>query len=116
MKFIRKFFNKGKHHSVYVIRLDNKIKQFDKVFDLNRARDLDKACVYVGMTGLKVSERFKNHKKGYKSSGWVHKYGIALMPALYEHLNPMTYKEAVKMEVALAEDLRRRGYTVLGGH
>jgi len=68
------------------------------------------------MTGLKVSERFKNHKNGHKSSSWVHKYGIALMPALYEHLNPMTYKEAVKMEGDLAEDLRRRGYTVLGGH
>lgn len=116
MRFLKKLFKGVKHYSVYVVRLDNKIKQFDKVFEQNRTRDLEKPCVYVGMTGLKVVERFRNHKRGYKSSSWVHTYGIALMPPLYEHLNPMTYKEAVKMEVELAEDLRRRGYTVLGGH
>ncbi|MBA3052191.1 hypothetical protein KJ633_00220 [bacterium] len=116
MKFFKTLFAGRKHYSVYVVRLDNSVKQFDKVFDLNKARDFEKPCVYVGMTGLKVSERFKNHKSGYKSSAWVHKYGIALIPALYEHLNPMTYQEAVKMEVDLAEDLRSRGFTVLGGH
>ena len=113
---VRKRVEFGRRYSVYVVRLQSAIKQFDKVFNLNKNRNLDLPCVYVGMTGLDPAARFKNHKKGYKSSGWVHKYGIALMPALYKGLNPMTYKEAVKMEVNLAEKLRKQGYTVLGGH
>ena len=113
---MKKKVSRKKHYSVYVVRLESRIKQFDKVFEVNKNRDLDLPCVYVGMTGLDPVKRFKNHKKGYKSSGWVHGYGIALMPALYKHLNPMTYKEAVGMEVRLAEDLRKKGYTVLGGH
>jgi hypothetical protein len=31
-------------------------------------------------------------------------------------LNPMTYEQAVRMEVALADSLRKRGYLVFGGH
>jgi hypothetical protein len=38
------------------------------------------------------------------------------MPELYEHLNPMPYDAALQMEMDLAEDLRREGYTVTGGH
>jgi len=43
-------------------------------------------------------------------------YGLRLLPELYAHLNPMPYEAAVKMEVDLAEDLRRAGFTVTGGH
>ena len=46
----------------------------------------------------------------------VRKYGVRLMPELYEHLNPMPFEAAVQMEVELAEDLRAAGYTVTGGH
>jgi hypothetical protein len=35
---------------------------------------------------------------------------------LYEHLNQMPFEAAVQMEMDLAEDLRRAGYTVTGGH
>jgi hypothetical protein len=35
---------------------------------------------------------------------------------LYAHLNPMLFEAAVQMEEDLAEDLRRAGYTVTGGH
>jgi hypothetical protein len=42
--------------------------------------------------------------------------GIRLLPELYEHLNPMPFEAAARMEVDLAEDLRRAGYTVTGGH
>jgi hypothetical protein len=38
------------------------------------------------------------------------------MPELYAYLNPMPYEAAAQMECDLAEDLRREGYTVLGGH
>jgi hypothetical protein len=35
---------------------------------------------------------------------------------LKKHLNPMPYEAASQMEKDLAEDLRRAGCTVTGGH
>jgi hypothetical protein len=67
------------------------------------------------MTGLPVDHRFENHKNGYKSSRLVGKYGVRLLPELFEHLNPMPYEHAVQMEKDLAEDLRTQGYAVCGG-
>jgi hypothetical protein len=58
-------------------------------------------------------QRFENHKNGYKSAWVVKKYGLRLMPELYEHLNPMPFKAAAQMEIELAEDLRAQGYTVI---
>lgn len=48
--------------------------------------------------------------KGYAS------WRIRLLPELYAHLNQMPFGKAVQMEMDLAEDLRRGGYTVTGGH
>ena len=67
------------------------------------------------MTGIPVEHRFENHKNGYKSAWVVTKYGVRLMPELYEHLNPMPFEAAAQMEKELAEDLRAEGYTVTGG-
>ena len=82
---------------------------------LNPNRDPAKPCVYVGMTGLPVKQRFENHKKGVKAAWVVKKYGIRLMPELYEYLNPMPFEAAAQMEKDLAADLRAEGYTVTGG-
>jgi hypothetical protein len=41
---------------------------------------------------------------------------IRLLPELSAHLNPMSFDAATQMEIYLAEDLRRVGYTVTGGH
>ena len=91
------------HHSVYVVYLRNP--------------DGDgRAGYYVGMTGLSPEQRFENHKNGIKSATVVKRYGERLVPHLYEHLNPMPYRKAVEMEVALADSLRKRGYQVYGGH
>ena len=68
------------------------------------------------MTGLTPEERFSNHKSGIKDASLVNKFGIHLLPELYNHLNPMPFEAAARMEVDLAEDLRREGYTVTGGH
>ena len=46
----------------------------------------------------------------------VKRYGLRLLPESYEHLNPMPFEAAAEMERDLAEDLRRAGYTVTGGH
>jgi hypothetical protein len=61
------------------------------------------------MTGLPVNHRFENHKNGYKSIWAVRKYGVRLMPQLYEHVNPMSFEAARQMEIELAEDLRAEG-------
>jgi hypothetical protein len=68
------------------------------------------------MTGLSPEQRFENHKRGLKAARVVKKYGERLVPKLYEHLNPMSYKKAQEMEVMLADSLRKRGYQVFGGH
>ncbi len=90
------------HHNVYVVYLRNPSGD-------------GRAGYYVGMTGLTPEERFENHKRGYKSAGVVRRFGERLVPKLYAHLNPMSYPDAVRMEVALAEQLRAEGYQVFGG-
>lgn len=91
------------HHSVYVVYLRN-------------PKGDGKAGYYVGMTGLPPEKRFENHKAGIKAAAVVRKHGERLVPRLYEHLNPMSYGAAKVMEVELAEELRRRGFVVFGGH
>src|SRR3954462_5202578 len=94
---------KSDHHCVYVVYLRN--PQGD-----------GRAGYYVGMTGLSPEQRFENHKNGKKAARLVRKFGERLVPKLYAHLNPMPYERAVRMEVALADSLRKRGYLVFGGH
>ncbi len=106
----------GHHHNVYVVLLDAAVGQLRRSRALNPKRDPQKPCLYVGMTGLSPEERFRNHQQGLKSAGCVERYGIKLLPEFYAHLNPMPYQAAAQMEMDLAEDLRRAGYTVLGGH
>jgi hypothetical protein len=71
--------------------------------------------LYVGRTGHSPEERFLRHKRGHKASKWVRKYGIGLLPALYRHLNPMDYEDAVHAEVRLAEALAATGILVKQG-
>ena len=105
----RRARNKGPvpHHSVYVIEIDRAVTDID---------ESPLPPVYVGMTGLTPEERFANHKRGHKASRVAHRHGVRLLPALYEHLNPMSYDEALRAETELAEELRRRGHFVFGGH
>lgn len=91
------------HHSVYVVYLRD-------------PKGDGQAGYYVGMTGLTPERRFQNHKQGIKAARVVRRFGERLVPRLFAHLNPMPYEKAVAMEVALAESLRKRGYTVFGGH
>jgi predicted GIY-YIG superfamily endonuclease len=91
------------HHNVYVVFLRN-------------PKGDGKAGYYVGMTGLTPEARLANHMAGIKAARVVQKYGVRLVPTLYEHLNPMPYEDAVRMEVELADSLRKRGFRVFGGH
>ena len=101
---------------MYVVLLDPTVRKLRKVRAENPNADPKKRCVYVGMTGLTPEVRFANHKAGIKSAAIVKRYGIRLLPELFVHLNPMPFDAAVQMEMDLAEDLRRAGYTVTGGH
>lgn len=101
---------------MYAVLLDPAVGKIGKVQKVNPNRDPNKPCVYVGMTGLPVEKRFANHKRGMKSSPFVKRFGVRLMPELYEHLNPMPFEAAAQMESDLTEDLRQAGYTVVGGH
>jgi predicted GIY-YIG superfamily endonuclease len=91
------------HHHVYVVYLKN-------------PKGDGRAGYYVGMTGLTPEHRFQNHKSGIKAARVVKKFGVRLVPRLYAHLNPMPFDKAVKMEVMLADSLRKRGYVIYGGH
>ena len=103
------------HHNVYVVLLSESALKDLSILRRNPARDPSKPAVYVGMSGLPVDHRFENHKNGYKSARLVRKYGVRLLPNLFEHLNPMPYEHAVQMEKDLADDLRAQGYAVCGG-
>ena len=101
---------------MYLVLLDKAVGKLRKVRLANPDRDPKKPCVYVGMTGLTPEERFANHKAGIKASLFPKRYGLRLLPELYSHLNPMPFAPAALMERDLTEDLRREGYTVVGGH
>src|SRR6266550_4250530 len=116
LKHLRPKRQPEQHHNVYVVLLDPAVGKLRKVRAENPKRDRKKPCVYVGMTGLTPEERFANHKAGIKDASLVTRYGVRLLPELYEHLNPMPFDAAAQMEKDLAEDLRRAGYTVTGGH
>src|SRR5690242_7671258 len=113
---IRRASGAADHHHVYVVLLDPKAAKIRKVLQQNPNRNPDLPVIYVGLTGLTPEERFANHKQGLKSSSLVRRFGIRLLHDLYAHLNPMPYEAAAQMEKDLTEDLRRAGYTVVGGH
>lgn len=104
------------HHHVYVVLLKPAAARTRSVRLANPTADPKRPCVYVGMTGLTPRERFANHKSGVKAAAVVKNFGVKLLPELFAHLNPMPYEAAVQMEKDLADDLRRAGFNVAGGH
>jgi predicted GIY-YIG superfamily endonuclease len=101
-----------KHHNVYVIQLNVEVLRERNFIEANPNINLLLPCFYVGMTGLSPEERFQNHQEGHRSSRFVSRYGLMLVPELFEKYNPMTYEDAVKMEKQLAEELRKKGHGV----
>ena len=108
-------------YRVYVVELSKKVYTEHTRFRLaNPQFNGVLQCLYVGMTSKTPKERFEQHKTGYVnkkghklSSNIVQKYGTYLRPSLYNHIEPMaTRAEALKMEKALALELRRKRYAV----
>jgi len=105
----------GYHHHVYVIELHRDVLYERRFRQANPGYDGFAPCVYVGMTGLSPQQRWRNHKDGVKSNRFVERYGLRLLPDVYECFNPMPYRGAAEMEKELAEELRGRGWAVWQG-
>ena len=99
-------------HSVYVIELSKDVLNEHKFRKRNPDYITGKPCVYVGMTGLTPLERLKKHKDGVKANIYAQRYGIRLLPQLYEKYNPMLFDVAKEKEFALALELQKAGYAV----
>jgi hypothetical protein len=103
------------HHCVYVVELSQDVLNEPRFRRANATYRLGFPCVYVGMTGLSPDLRFDKHKAGIQSNKFVRRYGLHLLPRLYEVYNPMPYDGARDMEVELAIALRSKGYGVWQG-
>lgn len=108
-------------YRVYVIELSKRIYTENWKFrQANPQFNGVLQCLYVGMTSKDPKERFAQHKTGARSgrghklsASMVEKYGLYLRPSLYNHIAPMrSREEALKMEEALALELRRKRYAV----
>ena len=100
------------HYCVYVIELSKDVLYESRFRKANPDYVDGKRCLYVGMTGLNPDVRFDKHKAGIQSNRFVQKFGLRLLPELYEVYNPMPYDGARDMEVELAIGLREAGYGV----
>ena len=95
---------KGAHHALYVVLLQD-------------SRRAGRWGLYVGETSVDPDVRFDQHKTGHKASRHVNRFGVLLLPQLFEHFNPLRRWEAVELEPALAEAFRYAGVPwVEGGH
>jgi predicted GIY-YIG superfamily endonuclease len=100
------------HHHVYVVELHPEVLQEPRFRKGNPGYVEGKPCVYVGMTGLDPDVRFDKHKAGIQANRFVQRYGLRLLPDLYEGFNPMRYEDAAAREVEIGIDLRSAGFGV----
>ena len=99
-------------YHVYVIELSPDVLLLARFRKCNPNYVDGKPCVYVGMTGLDPDVRFDKHMAGIQSNSYVRRYGLRLLPDLYEGFNPMSYQDAVAREVEVGIDLRSAGFGV----
>ena len=100
------------HHHVYVIELAREVLDEARFRRANPDYLAGSPCVYVGMTGLNPDLRFDKHMAGIQANKFVLRYGLRLLPHLYEIYNPLPYHAACDMEVEVAIGLREAGYGV----
>ena len=100
------------HYHVYVVELANEVLDESRFRKANPGYKPGKPCVYVGMTGLDPDVRFDKHKAGIQANRYVQRFGVRLLPEIYQAYNTMSYDDARDMEVELAIDLREGGYGV----
>lgn len=128
----------GKYH-VYVVELDPQVLRERRFWRENRGAMRDPECFYVGSTkhscGCRLGQHVcfaegedtyachcsgrKRDRKFYHAGGrtrgnkYAGKYGRALRPDLFIHLNPMRSRaQALKAEKGVAEFLKSTGAAV----
>jgi hypothetical protein len=103
-------------YCVYVIRLKPDVWSEKRFVSRNPGRRPEKPCVYVGSTAHTPEERSEQHLRGYKANRYAHRYHDGLHKRLTARHKPLeTREEAEKIEIELAELLRRKGYGVWYG-
>jgi hypothetical protein len=100
------------HHSVYVVELDAAAADDPEFVSANPEMIAGGLCLYVGLTGLSPAKRFRNHRRGHKAARMVRRYGRRLLPAYYQHHNPVPYEVGKVLEPWLADRLRERRFGV----
>lgn len=99
-------------HNVYVVKLHPSVLRFEPFRKRNPHCREGAICVYVGMTGLAPEQQFAEQVKRDSAASFVKRYGLRLMPELYDFANPMPFDAARTMLAELAESLREEGYGV----
>jgi hypothetical protein len=102
-------------YSVYAVLLDGYVGTLPQMRRRNPQRDPSKPFVYVGLTSLPVNGRFDFRRATPEHEWRVYKFGVRLMPELYDFLPPMTCKRALQSAKKLADDLRAKGFGVANG-
>lgn len=98
------------HHYVYVIPLHPTAHScIDVVRLVNRIHGVPSSILYVGCTGIPVSQRFQQHKAGIKSNKLVQRYGTNVT----QSLGPFSFETASALEAALARELTKLGHLVI---
>ncbi len=102
---------KKQGRKLYVITLDPEVLWSREFRQANPGYIAGMPCVYVGLTIHEPGDRFEQHRTGYRSSKYPHKYGIELAQELIEGFDGEGLSDA-EQEAALAEWLRRQGCAV----
>jgi len=99
---------------VYVIELHPRVLATGRFAEANPdySYSAERPPLYVGMTGRTPGIRFKQHKKGYKSSRYTNGHVKCLRPDLAVDIVFLNRADAERMEVQRAEELRDLGFGV----
>lgn len=102
-------------YSVYVVLLDGHVATLPQMRRRNPIRDPSKPYIYIGLTSLPLNRRF-DYRRATPEAEWrLHKFGVRLMPELYDFLHPMSSTRALQTAKKLADDLRAKGFGVANG-
>lgn len=83
---------------------------------LGKRKNPAKAHVYVAVTSRPIDARFRTHlAEGTTGSANVREYYVGLLPALFEHIEPVSNEsQAHELEDRVRAELSEAGYTALG--
>lgn len=93
---------RGNHH-LYAVLLDGFVAK-------------GRFGVYVGESRYTPERRIMQHLAGLRASGVAQRRGVALLPSLVAHLNPLGRQEAKELEIELARALKAAGIETRSGH